>query len=158
MSRQTMLCRALRRTLAVTLLPAALLAAGAGMAAAQSPAHCTCAGLGVVALVPDDAGAAGSGVGSGPDPLPYAPAAGSGDATIHARFTFQCTESAGGGTRCDAQVDATVEWSGGSSIASGSASRTAPAATCLVLSQALQSAWLQALGDRHRNAAPIPCA
>lgn len=139
------------------MLLAVLLLASPWPAAADMPQSCTCIGLGEVQLLPADGPSGPGGLGSGPDPLAYSPPPDADGSRIDARITFLCAPAAGG-TRCTAEIDSSLTWSGGSSVGSGSGSSQAPAPPCLVLSQALQAAWQQALGESQARAAPIPCS
>lgn len=121
------------------------------------PEACTCVGLGTVQLMPATSPSGADGLGNGQEPLAYTPRSSADGSRIEARIAFHCAPAAGG-THCTAEVDSSLTWRGGSSVGSGSGSSQAPAPLCLVLSQALQAAWQQALGQDQAQAAPTPCS
>lgn len=115
---------------------------------AQAP-DCECAGLGTIDLADP---------GSGRAPLDYRPVGSAADPAVTAQIRLSCRPSDTGGTRCRAEVDATITEQGASRIGAGSGSAAAPVDACLVLGQVLETAWREAVGPDLPVLAPGPCS
>ncbi len=127
---------------------AVLAIAAAGPVGAQDHG-CRCAGLGAVDL-------SGTGHGSG-TALDYRPPATAGDPAVAATIRLSCRAD-GVNRHCHAEVDATVSGNGSSRVGSGSGSASAPVDACLIVGQALQAAWREAVGPDLAVQGPGPCS